>query len=99
MWDSKSRKHEWPRLIGIAAGACLIAAWCPAAQAVEPTIETLNENSAATVELPLLSGWYDGDVVFYIGYLCPTPKNVKLASPPLRSACQIEDFRPGFWVG
>ncbi len=41
-------------------------AWCQVAQASKPSIVTSNENSAATVELPLLSGWYDGDVVFYI---------------------------------
>jgi len=66
MWDSESRKHRWPRLIGFAAGVLLIAGWCEYAQALKPSPVTPNENSAATVELPLLSGWYDGDVVFYI---------------------------------
>jgi len=66
MWAAKSHKHEWPRWIGTVAGVLLIAAWCPATQAAKLSVEILNENSAATVELPLLSGWYDGDVVFYI---------------------------------
>jgi hypothetical protein len=44
----------------------LIAACCPAAQALKPSTVTSNENSSATVELPLLSGWYDGEAVFYI---------------------------------
>jgi hypothetical protein len=66
MWAAKSRKHGWPRLIGIVAGVLLIAIWYPAAQALTPSVVTSNENSATTVELPLLSGWYDGNVVFYI---------------------------------
>lgn len=61
MWNLLSRQQGWPRLIGIVAGCCLIGA-----QASEPSAASLNETSTATVELPLLSGWYDGDVVFYI---------------------------------
>ena len=55
-----------PGLIGIFIGVLLFAAWCPAAQALNPSEIKLNEDSIASVELPLLSGWYDGDVVFYI---------------------------------
>jgi len=66
MWDSELRKHGWTRLIGIAAGVLLIAAWCLPVQALKASLVKSDEKSAATVELPLLSGWYDGDVVFYI---------------------------------
>jgi len=66
MSNSESSKHGWPRLIDLVVCLLLIAACCPAAQALKPSTVTSNENSSATVELPLLSGWYDGDVVFYI---------------------------------
>lgn len=66
MQPATSRSHNWRKWIGITAGILAMAAWLPAAQAAKPSVETLNEHSAATVELPLLSGWYDGDVAFYI---------------------------------
>lgn len=65
MWNLLLRQYRWSRPISIAAGACLIAC-CAAAQASETSSVALKENAAATVELPLLSGWYDGTVVFYI---------------------------------
>lgn len=47
-------------------GAILFASACTVGQAPNPSGVKLDGNAAATVALPLLSGWYDGNVVFYI---------------------------------
>ncbi|HEY8026064.1 MAG TPA: hypothetical protein VIF60_15970 [Burkholderiaceae bacterium] len=66
MSNSKLRKCGRSSLIAIAAALLLIAAWSPSAQALKASGAAANASPAATVEVPLLSGWYDGDVVYYI---------------------------------
>lgn len=66
MSNSKLRERGQSSVIVIAAALLLIAAWSPAAQALKPPTPASVASPAATVELPLLSGWYDGDVVYYI---------------------------------